>query len=231
MPLPPVVDRETWLAAREELLSEEKTFTRMRDALNARRRRIGMVPVEKDYAFEGPRGRVSLLELFEGRRQLVIQHFMFDPSWEDGCPSCSWAADEISDGRLLHLHESDTTFAAVSRAPLERIEAYKARKGWQFPWYSSYGSDFNYDFGVTVDERRAPAAYNYRSREEYEARAGEPVDLEGEQPGYSCFIRDGDAVFHTYSTYARGTETIGGSHYILDLTALGRGHEFERALD
>jgi predicted dithiol-disulfide oxidoreductase (DUF899 family) len=135
---------------------------------------------------------------------------MFDPSWEDGCPSCSWAADEISAGRLRHLADGDTTFAAVSLAPIEKIEAYKAKRGWDFAWYSSGGIDFNRDFEVTVDDDQP--VYNYR------------VDglAHGEYPGLSCFLRDGDDVFHSYSHYARGTETIGGAHYILDLTVLGR---------
>jgi predicted dithiol-disulfide oxidoreductase (DUF899 family) len=234
MSLPQVVSREEWRAARKELLAQEKELTRTRDALNAERRRLGMVKIDKDYVFEGPQGNVGLLDLFDGCRQLVIQHFMFDPRWEDGCPSCSWAADEISDGRLQHLRDGDTAFAAVSRAPLARIEDYKARKGWTFPWYSSYGSDFNYDFQVTLDESVAPVVYNYRSKAEHE-QAGTGYYVEGEQPieqpGYSCFLRDGDTVFHTYSTYGRGTEAVGGSHYFLDLTVLGRQQEFEKAFD
>src|SRR3712207_2016388 len=141
--MPPVVSREDWLEARKRLLEREKELTRARDALNGERRRLGMVRIEKDYAFEGPEGPARLPDLFEGRRQLVVQHFMFDPSWDDGCPSCSWAADEISEGRLRHLHEGDTAFAAVSLAPIEKIENYKRRRGWTFPWYSSRGSDFN----------------------------------------------------------------------------------------
>jgi predicted dithiol-disulfide oxidoreductase (DUF899 family) len=210
MTLPPVVSRDDWLAARERLLVEEKELTRARDALNERRRAIGMVEVTEDYVFTGPSGEVRLVDLFEGRRQLVIQHFMFQPEWEDGCPSCSWAADEISDGRLRHLADGDTTFAAVSLAPFEKIEAYRAKQGYRFPWYSSAGTNFNRDFRVTVDD--AQPVYNYR------------VDdlAHGEYPGYSVFVRDGDRVFHTYSSYARGTETIGGAHYILDVTPLGR---------
>src|SRR3954451_19280296 len=213
MALPPVVSREEWLAARERLLKEEKELTRARDALTERRRAIGMVEIEKNYLFTGPDGEVRLPDLFEGRRQLVVQHFMFQPEWEDGCPSCSWAADEISDGRLRHLADGDTTFAAVSLAPIEKIDAYKAKRGWTFAWYSSAGSDFNRDFMVTVDD--AQPVYNYRTLEEFEAR-GQAV-APGEYPGYSVFVRDGDRVFHTYSAYARGTESIGGSHYILDL--------------
>ena len=226
-----VMSRDEWLEARRALLVREKELTRARDALNGERRRLGMVRVEKDDVFDGPRGSARLVDMFEGRRQLVVYHFMFDPGWTDGCPSCSWAADEISEGRLRHLHEWDTTYAAVSRTPLAKIEDYRARRGWTFPWYSSHGNDFNYDFQVTIDETRAPAVYNYRTREEHEqAGSGSfpTVDQPMELPGFSCFLRDGDAIYHTYSTYARGTETIGGSHYIVDLTVLGRQQEFER---
>ena len=209
---------------------KEKELTRQRDALNAERRNLPMVEIDKDYVFEGPEGKASLLDLFEGRRQLIVRHFMFDPSWDDGCPSCSAGADEISDGLLEHLHARDTTLVVVARAPLAKIEDYKARRGWTFPWYSSYGSDFNYDFDVTLDESVAPAVYNYRTKAEYEEQ-GRAAFIEGEQPienpGQSCFLRDGDRVFHTYSNYARGAEMTGGSYYYLDLTALGRQEEWE----
>jgi predicted dithiol-disulfide oxidoreductase (DUF899 family) len=155
--------------------------------------------------------------MFEGRRQLIVRHFMFDPDWEDGCSSCTAGADEISPGLMDHLHARDTTLAVVSRAPLEKLEAYKARRGWTFPWYSSYGSDFNYDYHVTLDESVAPREYNYRS----------PTEAVGEQPGQSCFLRDGERVFHTYSSFARGAEMTGGSYYYLDLTALGRQEDWE----
>jgi len=161
MSLPQVVSRDEWLVARKELLAKEKELTRRRDALNAERRRLAMVEIEKDYFFEGRDGTASLLDLFEGQRQLIVGHFMFNPSWDDGCPSCSAGADEISDGLLEHLHVRDTRLVQVSRAPLEKLERYKARKGWTFPWYSSYGSDFNYDFHVTLDESVAPLEYNY----------------------------------------------------------------------
>jgi predicted dithiol-disulfide oxidoreductase (DUF899 family) len=230
MSLPPVVSRDEWLVARKELLAKEKEQTRQRDALNAERRELPMVEIDKDYVFEGPDGKASLVDLFEGRRQLIVRHFMFDPSWDDGCPSCSAGADEISDGLLEHLHARDTTFVVVSRAPLAKIEDYKARRGWTFPWYSSFGSDFNYDFDVTLDESVAPAVYNYRTKAEYEEQ-GTAAFIEGEQPienpGQSCFLRDGDRVFHTYSNYARGAEMTGGSYYYLDLTALGRQEEWE----
>jgi predicted dithiol-disulfide oxidoreductase (DUF899 family) len=230
MSLPDVVSREDWAAARMRLLVKEKELTRQRDALNAERRRLPMVEIEKDYTFDGPQGQVGLIDLFEGRRQLIVRHFMFDPSWDDGCPSCSAGADEICDGLLEHLHTRDTSFAVVSRAPLAKIEDYKARKGWTFPWYSSFGSDFNYDFHVTLDESVAPLEYNYRSKREHEQK-GETLFSESEQPiempGQSCFLRDGDRVFHTYSNYARGAEMTGGSYYYLDLTALGRQEDWE----
>ncbi len=230
MSLPQVVSREDWLAARKGLLAKEKELTRRRDALNVERRELPMVKIEKDYAFEGPDGKVGLLDLFEGRLQLIVGHFMFDPSWEDGCSSCSAGADEVSNGLLEHLHARDTTLAYVSRAPLEKIERYKARKGWTFPWYSSHDSDFNYDFNVTLDGSVAPVEYNYRTVAEHE-QAGTSYYVESEQPiempGSSFFLRDGDAVFHTYSTYARGAEMTGGSYYFLDLTALGRQEEWE----
>ena len=228
MSLPHVVTRDEWLVARKELLAREKELTRARDALNAERRRLPMVRVDRDYVFEGPDGRASLLDLFDGRRQLIVRHFMFDPSWEDGCPSCSAGADEISPGLLGHLHVRDTSMVVVARAPLARIESYRARRGWTFPWFSSYGSDFNYDFQVTLDESVAPIMYNYRTRVEL-AQAGLSVE-DGqsiEMPGQSCFLRDGDSVFHTYSSYARGAEMIGGSYYYLDLTALGRQEDWE----
>jgi predicted dithiol-disulfide oxidoreductase (DUF899 family) len=228
MSLPHVVSQDEWLAARKALLAEEKAMTRARDALSTKRRELPMVAVETDYVFEGPNGSVNLPDLFGGRSQLIVQHFMFDPTWEDGCPSCSAAADELSEGLLRHLHSRDTTFVVVSRAPLERIERYKAKKGWTFPWYSSFGSDFNYDFNVTIDATVAPVMWNYRTMDEL-AQVGMGWLGEGssEQPGYSVFLRHDDATFHTYSVYARGTEMLGGSYYFLDLTALGRQEEWE----
>ncbi|MGH4019103.1 MAG: DUF899 domain-containing protein [Pseudonocardiaceae bacterium] len=230
MSLPQVVSRDEWLAARKELLAREKELTRARDTLNADRRRLPMVRIDKDYVFEGTDGKASLLDLFDGRRQLMVGHFMFSPDQDEGCPSCSAGADEMSDGLLRHLHIRDTSFVYVSRAPLATIEVYKARKGWTFPWYSSYGSDFNHDFHVTLDESVASIEYNYRTTAEHQ-QAGTSYYIEGEQPieapGLSIFLRDGDAVFHTYSTYGRGAEMLGGSYYFLDLTALGRQEDWE----
>lgn len=227
--LPEVVSRDAWLAARKELLAREKALTKARDALAADRRRLPMVRVEKDYVFTGPEGEVRLVDLFAGRRQLMVGHFMFRPDWDAGCPSCSAGADEMSEGHLRHLATRDTTFVYVSRAPIEKIEAYKAQKGWTFPWYSSYGSDFNYDYDVTLDDSVKPIVYNYRTAEEYEAmgQGGFEGDQPLERPGRSCFLRVGDDVYHTYSVYARGLETIGGSYYMLDETALGRQEDWE----
>jgi predicted dithiol-disulfide oxidoreductase (DUF899 family) len=163
--LPRIASHEEWLAARKELLAKEKELTRARDALSAQRRHLPMVEMTKSYAFEGPDGRVGLADLFEGRSQLIVGHFMFDPEWVDGCPSCSAGAEEMSAGHIAHLNTRDTTMAYVSRAPIERIEDYKRRRGWTFPWYSSYGSDFNYDFqvGHTKEAWDAGAVeYNFR---------------------------------------------------------------------
>jgi predicted dithiol-disulfide oxidoreductase (DUF899 family) len=228
MSLPRVVSRDEWLAARRALLAEEKAMTRARDALSTKRRELPMVRVEKDYLFDGPNGRVHLNHLFDGRSQLIVQHFMFDPEWDEGCPSCTAAGDEMSEGLRRHLSSRDTTFAVVSRAPLEKIERYRVSKGWTFPWYSSLGSDFNYDFNVTIDASVAPVMWNYRTMDELaEVGMGWLGEGSSEQPGYSAFLRNGDATFHTYSMYARGAETLGGSYYFLDLTALGRQEEWE----
>ncbi len=230
MTLPEVVTEDRWVAARKELLAKEKELTRQRDALNTERRNLPMVEITKDHRFEGPDGEVGLLDLFEDRRQLIVGHFMFDPSWDDGCPSCTAGADEMSKALLDHLHTRDTTMAYVSRAPLAKITNYKQRKGWTFPWYSSFGSDFNYDFHVTLDESVAPLEYNYRTKADFEAIGqGDffDVDQPFEMPGTSFFLRDGERVFHTYSSYARGAEQTGGSYYFLDLTALGRQEGWE----
>jgi predicted dithiol-disulfide oxidoreductase (DUF899 family) len=229
MSLPQIVSRDAWLQARKSLLVKEKELTRRRDALNAERRELPMVEMTKPYVFSGPGGEASLLDLFGVHRQLILGHFMFDPRWDGGCSSCSAGADEVSPGLVQHLHARDTELVYVSRAPIEKIERYKAARGWFVPWYSSYGSDFNYDFNVTHDESVAPLQYNYRTKAEYE-QAGTAY-LSGEQPlespGTSFFLRDGDRVFHTYSSYARGAEMTGGSYYFLDLTALGRQEDWE----
>jgi predicted dithiol-disulfide oxidoreductase (DUF899 family) len=228
MSLPEIVSPEAWRAARVALLAEEKALTRARDALSAARRRLPMVRVEAPYRFTGPGGEeVTLLDLFAGHRQLIVSHFMFDPEWTDGCPSCTAGADEMSDGLRAHLATRDTRLVYVSRAPIEKIEDYKARKGWTFPWYSSFGSRFNHDLHVTIDEAVAPAEYNYRSQAEWAERDPLWAGWSGEQPGLSCFLRVDDDVFHTYSSYGRGAEWTGGSYAYLDLTALGRQEDWE----
>jgi predicted dithiol-disulfide oxidoreductase (DUF899 family) len=229
MSLPRITSRDEWLIARKELLAKEKEQTRQRDALNAERRELPMVEIEKDYVFEGPSGPVHLIDLFEGRSQLIIYHFMFDPEWEEGCSSCTAGTNEISDGFLEHLHTRDTTYALVSRAPLEKLERWKEKQGWDLPWYSSYGSDFNYDFDVTIDESVRPPEYNFRTKAEEEAMGSDFYDADQpfEMPGRSCFLQADGRVFHTYSHSARGLESTGGSYYFLDLTALGRQEDWE----
>jgi predicted dithiol-disulfide oxidoreductase (DUF899 family) len=213
MTLPQIVSREEWQAAREELLAKEKAVTHARDALNAERRRLPMVEVDKEYVFEGGDGKATLSDLFRGRDQLVVYHFMFAPEWDAGCRSCSAFLDQI--GHLAHLRARGTEFAAVSRAPYTKILPFKARMGWTLPWYSSYGTDFNRDFLVT-----------------FESAAGTPGATDGtgetvDRPGVSCFLRDRDRVFHTYSTYERGLDGLGSTTTFLDLTALGRQEEWE----
>jgi predicted dithiol-disulfide oxidoreductase (DUF899 family) len=227
MTVPPVVSAEEWRAARLALLREEKALTRVRDAISSRRRELPMVRVDQAYELTGPDGPASLLDLFDGRRQLIVSHFMFDPEWEEGCPSCTAGADEMSDGLREHLAVRDTTLVYVSRAPIEKIEAYRQQRGWTFPWFSSFGSTFNYDFHVTLDESVAPVEYNYRPYAELVADDPAWEGWSGEQPGMSCFLRVDDDVFHTYSSYGRGAEWTGGSYAFLDLTALGRQEEWE----
>ncbi len=200
---PQIVSREEWQRARDQLLVKEKAATRARDALAAERRRLPMVRIEEDYLFEGPGRKVSLLDLFEGYRQLIIYHFMFAPDVEGwpsaGCPGCSMVVDHI--GPLAHLQARKTTLALVSRAPLENLESYKRRMGWTVPWFSSAGTDFNGDFGVTTSE--------------------------GENFGLSVFVRKDDDVFHAYFTNARGVETVVSSFTLLDMTPFGRQEEWE----
>ena len=229
MSLPKVATRDEWLIARKELLTKEKDLTGQRDALNAERRNLPMVEVEKDYTFDGPDGPVRLLDMFEGRPQLIIYHFMFDPEWEEGCPSCTSGTDELSPGFLEHLHARDTSYAMVSRAPLAKLDRWKAKKGWDLPWFSSFGTDFNHDFGVTIDESVTTGRYNFRTKAEFEAMGSDFFDSDQpfEMPGRSCFLQVEGKVFHTYTQYARGLESTGGSYYFLDLTALGRQEEWE----
>lgn len=206
--------RKEWTAARLELLAREKELNRRRDELAEERRRLPWVPVEKDYRFKGPDGPRSLHDLFEGRGQLLVYHFMFGPDWDEGCPSCSFWADSF-DGVAVHLAARDVTLACVSRAGYEKLAAYRARMGWTFPWYSSAESDFNYDFGVSfiTEQQRNGGTYNFAHHEH-------PLD---ELPGLSAFASDGSgAVFHTYSTYARGLDPINSAYQLLDLAPRGR---------
>jgi len=229
MSLPKIVTRDEWLAARKDLLAKEKELTRRRDALNTERRELPMVEIDKQYTFAGPDGPAGLLDLFAGRSQLIIYHFMFDPDWDEGCSSCTAGTDELSPGFFEHLHARDTSYAMVSRAPLPKLQAWKAKRGWDVPWYSSFGTDFNHDFGVTIDESVTAPRYNFRTKGEYDAMGDDFFDSPQpfEMPGRSCFLRAGGRVFHTYSQYARGLESTGGSYYFLDLTALGRQEDWE----
>ena len=220
---PRVAPAAEWLAARKELQAAEEEAMRMLAAITARRRELPAVAVEKDYAFAGPDGTVSLAEMFEGRRQLIVQHFMFDPSWDAGCPVCSYQADNVGD--LAHLHARGTTYAAVSRAPVTAIESFRQRMGWTFPWYSSLGSDFNYDFHVTNDESVAPVEYNFRSAQELADRGEGWAARPGEQGGLSVFLRDGDTVLRTWSGYGPVIQLLCATDQLLDLTPLGRQDE------
>jgi predicted dithiol-disulfide oxidoreductase (DUF899 family) len=205
--LPQIVPAAEWQAARANLLVKEKAATRARDALAAERRRLPMVKIDKDYVFEGPDGKARLVDLFDGRRQLIIYHFMFAPGvdgWPSaGCPGCSFFVDQI--GNLAHLHARDTSLVLVSRAPSAKLAAYKNRMGWRLPWYSSSGSDFNADFGLTTED--------------------------GETFGLSVFLRDGDSVYRSYFTDGRGVEALGSSWTFLDLTPLGRQESWEDSPD
>lgn len=198
-PLPKVVSQDKWQFALDKLLIKEKEMTKLRDALNAERRRLPMVEIEKDYSFEGPEGEMSLPDLFDGRRQLIIYHFMFAPDWEEGCDGCSWVTDAMS--HPAHLHARDTSFVLISRAPMEKLERYKKRMGWDLPWYSSFGSTFNHDFGVTVNEN--------------------------EKHGASVLLSDGENIYRTYFTGARGVEYLGSHWSYLDLTPYGRQETWE----
>jgi predicted dithiol-disulfide oxidoreductase (DUF899 family) len=235
MNYPKIVSQGEWLAARKAFLAREKEFTHQRDALSAERRRLPMVEIGKDYVFEGCEGKVRLIDLFEGRRQLIVYHFMFEPGspppgksgepWDEGCSGCSFVVDNI--GHLAHLHARDTSLVLVSRASMAKIKPFKERMGWTIPWYSSFGSDFNYDFHVTTDERVAPVEYNYQDKATLEQK-GQTYHLNGEQPGVSVFLRDDDGrIFHTYSAYARGLDMLGGTYVWLDLTPFGRQEDWE----
>ncbi|MBW4470507.1 MAG: DUF899 domain-containing protein [Stenomitos rutilans HA7619-LM2] len=221
---PKIVEQDEWLAARKTLLEHEKEYTQHRDRINAERRRLPMVKLEKEYTFEGTNGSVKLWDLFEERTQLIIYHFMFDPQWDKGCTGCTGYVNALSD--LTMLGDRDTTFVLVSRAPLPKLEAYQKLNGWNIPWYSSFGSDFNYDFHVTLDENIAPLEYNYRDKADLE-QSNRPNVMQGESHGLSVFFRMGNDVFHTYSTYARGVESLTDAYSLLDTTPYGRQEDFE----
>jgi predicted dithiol-disulfide oxidoreductase (DUF899 family) len=210
-----VVSQEDWLAARRQLLRKEKEFTRLRDQLSAERRELPWLRVEKEYVFDGPDGKETLPDLFEGRSQLMVYHFMFGPGWEQGCPSCSFLSDHI-DAANWHLPERDVTLLGVSRAPLSEIEAFKQRMGWRFKWVSSYGNDFNRDYHVsfTPDEMAQGEVYYNYGMTEFPSE---------EAPGISVFYKDpSGAIFHTYSAYARGLDMLVGAYNYLDLAPKGR---------
>lgn len=215
-----IVSRDEWIASRKELLKKEKQASRLRDEIGEARRALPWVKVEKEYIFDTPRGRKTLADLFEGRSQLIVQHFMFSPHWEAGCPGCSFEADHV-DGARQHFIHKDITFVAISRAAIEKIEAYRKRMGWTFPWVSSGKSDFNYDFGVSFrkeDLESGTATYNFKPIKE------DPgvEDL----PGLSVFYRDADGtIYHTYSAYARGGEEVLGALMYLDMTPVGRNEK------
>src|SRR5437867_3706525 len=213
-----IVSEAEWLVARKDLLTREKEFSRQRDALTAARRKLPMVKIEKEYVFEGPNGRETLAELFDGRSQLIVYHFMLGPGWEEGCKSCSYLADHF-DGANWHLPHRDVTLVVISRAPLPEIQAYQNRMGWRFKWLSSYRNDFNFDYHVSFTEegeKKGKVYYNYGTQE----------FISDELPGLSVFYKgeNGD-VFHTYSTYARGLDILVGAYNFLDLVPKGRDED------
>jgi predicted dithiol-disulfide oxidoreductase (DUF899 family) len=215
---PNVVSQAEWFATHKAFMAKEKEFTRLRDELSRQRRQLPWEKVEKEYIFDGPNGRQSLADLFGGRNQLVVYHFMFGPSWSEGCPSCSYLADHF-DGPAFHLPHRDVTLAAISRAPIAEIQTFKKRMGWKFPWVSSFSNDFNYDYHVsfTAEERaKGKVRYNY-----------DLVDTPSEElPGLSVFFKDeSGAVFHTYSSYSRGLDILVGAYNFLDYVPKGRDED------
>ena len=217
-----IVSQSEWMEIRKDLLTKEKEFTILRDQLNQKRRDLPWVQVDKDYVFDGPTGKQTLSELFDGRSQLIVYHFMYDPSWNAGCPSCSFWADNF-DGICIHLNQRDVTMIAVSRAPYNQIDAYKKRMGWKFKWVSSYNTDFNYDYHISFTSKeldKNKVFYNYILQ----------VNPGTEREGVSIFYKNSsDKIFHTYSTFARGIDILNTTYNYLDLVPKGRdeiGHEF-----
>jgi predicted dithiol-disulfide oxidoreductase (DUF899 family) len=224
IPHPKIVSREEWLAERKAHLAKEKEITKLHDKLTAERRRLPMVKLEKDYQFDSPEGKKSLGDLFEGRTQLIVYHFMFAPEWEKGCMGCTGYVDALGD--LSMLNERNTTFALIARAPQEKLDRLKSAKGWKVPFYSAFGSDFNYDFHVTLDESKASMEYNYKSKEELE-KSMSAENIPGEHHGLSVFFKVGDDVYHTYSSYARGVENLTDAYPLLEATPYGRQEDWE----
>ncbi len=221
---PKIVSETEWLVARKDLLTREKELTRLRDEVSRHRRELPWVKVEKEYLFDGPDGKETLSDLFDGRSQLVVYHFMFGPGWEEGCKSCSYLADHF-DGANWHLPHRDVTFVVVSRAPRSELEAYKKRMGWRFKWVSSHGNDFNFDYHVSAAEKektKEEMFYNYETAEL----------ISDEMPGLSVFYKDKNSdVFHTYSTYARGLDILVGTYNFLDLVPKGRDENPDSTMD
>jgi predicted dithiol-disulfide oxidoreductase (DUF899 family) len=213
-----IVSEDEWLVARKDLLTREKELTRLRDEVSRHRRELPWVRIEKEYVFDGPDGKATLADLFDGRSQLIVYHFMFGPGWEEGCKSCSYLADHF-DGANLHLPRRDVTFAVISRAPFPEIERFKKRMGWRFTWLSSYGNNFNFDYHVSftrADEAKGRIFYNYEMGE----------FMNDELPGLSVFAKDEvGEIFHTYSTYARGLDILVGAYNFLDLVPKGRDED------
>jgi len=212
------VTQEEWIAARKQLLIEEKEFTRLRDKISLKRRELPWLKIEKDYVFNGPNSEHTLLDLFEGQSQLMVYHFMLGPDWEEGCKSCSFWADNF-EGIDIHLKHRDITFLVISRAEIEKIEAYKKRMGWNFKWFSSFNTSFNYDFQVSftsAQKEKNEVTYNYIKQPYFT----------DEMAGVSVFVKDEkDIIFHTYSTYARGLDMLNGAYNYIDLAPMGRSEE------
>lgn len=210
-----VVSREKWLNARRAHLAKEKEFTRLRDQLSQERRDLPWVKVEKTYTFDGPQGKETLADLFDGRSQLLVYHFMYDPAWDEGCKSCSFLADHY-DPAVIHLKQRDVSMVTVSRAPLAQLQAYQKRMGWSFKWVSSFDSDFNYDYNVSFTDNEAETGEVY-----YNFKQSPYFSSEG--PGISAFCRDEDGtIYHTYSGYARGLDMFLGTYHLLDIVPKGR---------
>ncbi len=220
MTTPRIVSHEEWLKAQQAHLAKEKEFTRQRDALAASRRELPWERVAKAYVFDAPEGKVSLSDLFGGKGQLIVQHFMFGPDWNEGCPSCSFWTDNFN-GVDVHLAHRDTAFVLVSRGPIDKLEAYRKRMGWAVRWVSSLNNDFNFDFGVSFKADEQATKYNLDTMKPYSQ----------ENPGLSAFAKGADgAIYRTYSTFARGLDVLNGTYHLLDMTAKGRDEDPERPM-